>query len=415
MESIIDIQNINAREKSINRFCKLTALSALPCVFIYIYLKVYLLAVVCGIIGALFLVFVYLNNKGYTKTTRLAIILTTNIGVLFFSMYLGYDSGIYLYLFVAPLLIYLLYDFNNKKITISFLFLYLITFIIIFFNQNPFFSISDQLDVKVIKFIYSFNFCSAFILCFGFITYFANNNDKYISNLIKHQQVLEKEVTLRNRSEELLIRSLEEREVLLAEIHHRVKNNLAIISALINMQKDSLKDDKSKQIFDDTKNRIYAMALIHNLLYQNKSFAKIRFIEYVDKFCENISESHNIKSDISFEKDIEDITIDIKLAIPLGLILNELVTNSIKHAFKDQDSGIIKIGLSNQKNGFYKFWVSDSGVGFNEEALRSKNSMGMEIIKSLVEQIDGNMSYTNGNGSSFVISMPVNYMISKVK
>lgn len=407
MNEAIYSQNIEVREKSINRFCKLTAISALPCVFIYLYLQIYLLATVCCIIGLLFLFFVYLNNTRYSKFSRIAIILTTNIGVLFFSMYLGYDSGIYLYLFVAPLLIYLLFDFNNKKNTVSFLALYLITFMVIFFNQKPFFSISDKLVPETLKFIYSFNFCSAFILSFGFITYFANNNDKYISGLIKHQEELEQEVFLRNQSEDLLRKSLEEREILLAEIHHRVKNNLAIISALLNLQKDNLPDDYSKRIFDETKNRIYAIALIHNLLYQNKSFAKIAFIEYVEKFRDNIRESYHLASNIIFEKEVENITIEIKTAIPLGMILNELVTNSIKHAFKNQNSGKITIGLSKMDDTHYKFWVSDTGVGIYEDMLNSKKTMGMEIIKSLVEQIDGRLTYINDHGSHFIIILPV--------
>lgn len=407
LEQTIHIQSTEAREKIVNRFCKLTATSALPSVFIYLYLKIYLLAVVCGLIGFLFIFFVYLNKKSFFKVSRAAIVLTTNLGVLFFSMYLGYDSGIYLYLFASPLLVYLLYDFNNKKHTFSFLFLYLITFIVISFNKKPFFSITDKISPDAIEFIYSFNFCSAFILCFGLITYFANNNDKYITNLISHRKDLEQEINLRNKSEELLKKSLNEREILLAEVHHRVKNNLAIISALINMQKDKLKDESSKQIFEETKNRVYAMSLIHNLLYQNNSFAKIDFVQYVKKFCENISKSYQAKSKIEIEQQVANISLEIKTAIPLGLILNELITNSLKHAFNDQSSGKITIGLTNTENKHYKFWVSDSGVGMDAEIMNMTNSMGMNIIKSLVEQIDGEINYTNNNGSTFIITIPV--------
>lgn len=275
-------------------------------------------------------------------------------------------------------------------------------------NKNPFFSITSKISPEAIEFIYSFNFCSAFILCFGLITYFANNNDKYIANLISHRHVLEKEINLRNRSEELLKKSLNEREILLAEVHHRVKNNLAIISALINLQKDKLSDDVSKQIFEETKNRVYAMSLIHNLLYQNNSFAKIDFVEYVGKFCENISRSYQSKCTIEFEQQIDNINLDIKTAIPLGLILNELITNSLKHAFNNQNSGKITIGLTNIGKTHYKFWVSDSGVGMDHEMINSTSSMGMNIVKSLVEQIDGEINYERDNGSNFTITIPVN-------
>lgn len=407
MKEAIHIQSEEAREKTINRFCILIATSSVPSVFIYIYLQIHVLAIATGFVAMLFLFFIYLNKKNYLKVSRAAIVITTNIGILFFSLYLGYESGIYLYLFVAPLLIYLLFDFNEKRLTIIFLLSYLVTFIIIYLNQKTSFTIADQLPPATIKFIYSFNFCSAFILCFGLITHFANNNNKYISNLIKHQQLLENEVNLRNKSEELVKKSLNEREVLLAEIHHRVKNNLAIISALINMQIDNLKDDHSKQIFESTKNRIYAMALIHNLLYQNNSFSKIDFVQYVNTFCQNISSSYQVRSDIVIEQQIDNVEIDIKIAIPLALIFNELITNSLKHAFQDQNTGTITVGLTNIESKYYKFWVSDSGIGMKEDVLDT-NSMGIDIIKSLVEQIDGKISYVKNNGSNFTIILPIN-------
>lgn len=378
----------------------------MPSIFIFLYLQIHVLVIANTLVALLFLFFVYLNKKKYFKFSRTAIILTTNIGVLFFSFYLGYESGIYLYLFLSPLLIYLLFDFNEKKYIFSFLLLYLITFLLIYFIQKTPFTISEKLSPSSIKFIYSFNFCSAFVLCFGLITYFANNNDKYIINLIKHQQVLEEEVELRNKSEDLLRKSLNERGVLLSEVHHRVKNNLAIISALINMQIGSLKDEKDKDIFEETKNRIYAMALIHNLLYQNKSFAKIDFVQYVDKFCVNIVKSYRSETIIVIDQQVEAVEIDIETATSLALIFNELITNSIKHAFKNMEKGQITIGLENNENKFYKFWVNDNGVGIDEKTLGS-NTMGMEIVKSLVEQIDGKMEYFNNNGSHFTIIIPI--------
>jgi two-component sensor histidine kinase len=404
LKEAIHIQSEEAREKTINRFCTLIAMSSLPSVFIYIYLQIPVLVFATGFVALLFLFFVYLNRKRHFKISRAAIILTTNVGVLFFSFYLGYDSGIYLYLFVSPLLIYLLFDFHEKKPIVIFLFLYLLTFIAIYAYRD--FRLSNQLNSASLKYIYSFNFCSAFILCFGLITHFANNNDKYILNLKKQQLTLRQEVSLRNKSEDLLKKSLHEREVLLAEIHHRVKNNLAIISALLNLQKDNLKDEQSKQIFEETKNRIYAMSLIHNLLYENNSFAKIDFVEYVNKFCVNISESYHLDDNIVIEQHIEDIEININTAVPLALMLNELLTNAIKHAFKNQSGGRISVGLANIENKFYKFWVSDSGSGMDEEKL-SATGMGMDLISSLVDQVDGTLEYVKNNGSSFTITLPI--------
>lgn len=406
MEETIHIQSEAAREKITNIFCKLIALSGLASVFFYLYLKVYELALATGFIAVLFLFFVYINRTRYYKASRTAIIVTTNLGVLFFSLYLGFESGIYLYFFVSPLLIYLLFDFNEKKRIISFIMMYLITFLVIFMNQKTFFSISNKLSPEEIKLIYSFNFCSAFILCFGLVIYFANNNDKYILNIMQNKQLLMQEVSLRTESEELLKKSLKEREVLLSEVHHRVKNNLSIISALINMQIGNLKDDSSKQIFEETKNRIYAMALIHNLLYQNNSFVKIDFMQYVDKFCTNIIKSYQNKSNIKIEQKIENVEIDLNTAIPLALIMNELIMNAYKHAFNNQNSGIINVSIKKIEGNHLLFEVNDNGVGMNEELLNS-STMGINIVKALVEQIDAKMIYEKNAGSHFKITIPI--------
>lgn len=406
MEETIHIQSKEARQRITSIFCKLIALSGLMSVFFYLYLKIYELAAATGFIALLFLFFVYLNHKRDFNGSRIAIVVTTNLGIIFFSSYLGYESGIYLYLFVAPLLVYLLFDFNEKKQIISLLLMYLLTFLFIYFNKQSFFAESNKLSPEAIKLIYSFNFCSAFILCFGLVVYFANNNDKYILNLTQHKQMLMQEVTLRTESEELVRKSLKEREILLSEIHHRVKNNLAIISALINMQIENLKEDSSKQIFEETKNRIYAMALIHNLLYQNNSFVKIDFVQYIDKFCSNIIKSYQNKSFIKIEQQIDDVEIDLKMAIPLALIMNELVTNAYKHAFNNSDSGKIIVGIKKLDDKHLKFWVIDNGVGMKEEAI-SSSSMGMNIVNSLVDQIDGKLTYQNKGGCQFEILLPI--------
>lgn len=406
MEETIHIQSEEAREKITAVFCKLIASSGLASVFIYVYLHIYELAAATGIIALLFLFFVYLNKKRYSKISRAAIVVTTNLGTVFFSFYLGYESGIYLYLFVSPLLIYLLFDFNERTPIIGFLLLYLVTFLVIYFNQKTSFTISQKLSPDIIKFLYSFNFCSTFILCFGLVYYFANNNDKYIQSLKRNKQLLTQEIGLRTESEDMLRKSLKERELLLAEVHHRVKNNLAIISALINMQIGNLKEDSGKQIFEETKNRIYAMSLIHNLLYRSNSFVKIDFVVYVDEFCKNIMKSYQSQSNIIIEKQIDDIEIDIKTTIPLALIMNELITNSYKHAFKGLDEGRILISIKKQENNYLKFCVADNGVGMNEEMLDSAG-MGMNIIKSLTEQVDGVLKFEKNNGSLFTITLPM--------
>jgi len=218
----------------------------------------------------------------------------------------------------------------------------------------------------------------------------------------KYQSVRLTDISEQKRIKEQTGASLKEKELLLGEIHHRVKNNLAIISALINLQIENLKDDDSKIIFEETKDRIYSMALIHNQLYQNKSFAQIEFAQYITNFCLYLSKSYQTNPNIELILKTEPVFLDIKTAIPCALILNELITNAFKHAFKNQSNGKIEIGLKKEGKQV-NFYVSDTGTGMDNIQLQA-SSMGMSLITSLIDQIDGKLEYKNQNGSIFLIT-----------
>jgi len=218
----------------------------------------------------------------------------------------------------------------------------------------------------------------------------------------KYQSVRLTDISEQKKAKEQTETALKEKELLLAEIHHRVKNNLAIISALINLQVENLKDEESKIIFEETKDRIYSMALIHNQLYQNKSFAQIEFAQYINNFCSYLTKSYQTNPNIEIIEKTETVLLEIKTAIPCALILNELITNSFKHAFKNQAKGKIEVGLKKENNKIL-FWVYDTGSGMENKQLQS-TSMGMSLITSLVEQIDGNLDYENKSGSHFLIT-----------
>jgi PAS domain S-box-containing protein len=218
----------------------------------------------------------------------------------------------------------------------------------------------------------------------------------------RFQSVRLTDISEQKRIKEQTGASLKEKELLLGEIHHRVKNNLAIISALINLQIENLKDDESKIIFEETKDRIYSMALIHNQLYQNKSFAQIEFAQYITNFCLYLSKSYQTNPNIELILKTEPVFLDIKMAIPCALILNELITNAFKHAFKNQSSGKIEIGLKKEDKQI-TFYVSDTGSGMDNIQLEA-SSMGMSLITSLIDQIDGKLEYKNQNGSIFLMT-----------
>lgn len=402
----IHIQSEESREAVINQFCKLIAGSSLFSVVIYLFLQIYILAIASAAIGSLFLLFYFLNKKQKFHISRAAIIFTSNLGLVAFSWLLGFHTGIYFYLFIAPLLTYLLYDFHEKRRIYLVFGSFLLSFMIMYFVQDYPSFLKDQLSPFAIKLVYAFNFASAFIITFGMVTLFANNNNKYIDHLRHQQDLLVKEVALRKNGQDLLQKSLAERELLLSEVHHRVKNNLAIISALINLQIDKLQEESSKQIFKETKNRIFSMSLIHNLLYQNHNFAKVNFAEYIDQFCKSVSDSYYSDQSIELKQEVETIEMDIKTAIPLALILNELLTNSYKHAFVGRPEGLIHIELKRTDNNRFRFRVSDNGIGMDPDFMKEENnSMGMEIVRSLIEQLDAELDYQRNEGSHFTLNL----------
>ena len=216
------------------------------------------------------------------------------------------------------------------------------------------------------------------------------------------------DVSDKKKNQEFVKSSLHEKEVLLAEIHHRVKNNLAVISGLLGLQASYVEDEKAKALFEESRNRIYSMALIHEKLYQNETFAKIQLGSYINDLVKNIKESYNA-SDIviNFSVITNDIVLDIKHAVPCGLILNELITNACKHAFKGRETGEIKIEFTQTDNKITMI-VSDNGIGFNaDDLLRKSNTLGLTLIIALTDQLDGMLRTDSENGITYYLSFEV--------
>jgi two-component system, sensor histidine kinase PdtaS len=218
------------------------------------------------------------------------------------------------------------------------------------------------------------------------------------------------DVTESKNAEAEIKRSLKEKETLLKEIHHRVKNNLTVISSLLNLQSRYIKDKDDLMMFKESQSRAKSMALIHQKLYATTDLKRIDFRDYIstlahEMFNTYVSDSSKIKLDLN----VDDVMLDIDTAIPLGLILNELLTNSLKYAFpaSDVDSnnkiGHIRVGLV-KNNNIYTLSVEDDGIGFPEDIdLENTNSLGLRLINTLTEQIKGKMYIKGGNGTSFKI------------
>jgi PAS domain S-box-containing protein len=205
--------------------------------------------------------------------------------------------------------------------------------------------------------------------------------------------------------EKKLKESVKEKEILLKEIHHRVKNNMQIISSLLNIQTRYLDDEESINVLKESQNRVKSMAMIHEKLYGSSDFNKIYFDDYIESLVWDLFYSYSIeKGTINPILEIDDVKLNIETSIPCGLIITELVSNSLKYAFPNQLKGELKVSLKN-KDDHYKLIISDNGIGFPKNIdFKNTKSLGLELVNNLVEQIDGNIQLENSKGTKFKIT-----------
>ncbi len=208
----------------------------------------------------------------------------------------------------------------------------------------------------------------------------------------------------RKRAEEQVKASLLEKEVLLKEIHHRVKNNMQIISSLLDLQSLHMQGKSPAEVFRECQNRIHSMALIHETLYRSQDLAHIDFPGYVNKLVERLTYFHELGGDRK-KTSIEgrDVFLDIHLAIPCGLIINELVSNSLKYAFPDNRSGEVLISIL-ESEGRYTMRVKDNGIGLPEGMdWRKTPTLGLKLVVMLVEQLRGSIACHIDSGTEFIV------------
>ncbi len=213
----------------------------------------------------------------------------------------------------------------------------------------------------------------------------------------------EQDITEQKAAEEKIRSSLKEKEMLLAEIHHRVKNNLQVISSLLRLQSRFLEDDASKEIFKETQNRVRSIAILHEKLYQSDDLAKIKLDDYVKLLAEDLLYFYELdNSKIDMNIDVEEIFLNIETAIPCGLIIDELVSNSLKYAFKSEKNGNIIIKLHSNDDNRFSLIVSDDGSGIPEEVdPDNAETFGMQLIKYLTNQLKGKLELDRTNGTRF--------------
>lgn len=226
-------------------------------------------------------------------------------------------------------------------------------------------------------------------------------NDDEVRNIV----IASLDVTEKKNAQDKLENALKEKEILLKEVHHRAKNNLQILSSIMNLHKDKTNDNKIIDTLDECKNSIHSLALAHECLYKSNDFSKVDFANYIERFCSYFNLSINTNSKIDLVLKLEQVFISLDKAITTGLILNEMMTNSYKHGFPGDAKGTITINLEKQ-DPLIKLVVSDNGVGLDKPQTEiDSDSLGMELIRVMVDQLDGEItSSSSPQGLSYAIT-----------
>lgn len=223
---------------------------------------------------------------------------------------------------------------------------------------------------------------------------------------LKEKEINQKNINLRHL--------LDEKEWLLKEIHHRVKNNLQTVISLLNSQSAYLENDMALSAIKNSQHRIHSMSLIHQKLYNSENISTINMPNYIKELVEYLRESFSLGQRIRFELKIDPLELDVAQAVPLGLILNEAITNSIKYAFPDDRTGMIYITLEATKENKYLLTIADNGIGFDTDISAQKiNSFGLSLIKGLSDDLDANFSMENNNGTIFKIEFSKEFPINE--
>jgi two-component sensor histidine kinase/ActR/RegA family two-component response regulator len=228
------------------------------------------------------------------------------------------------------------------------------------------------------------------------------------AQLARTNVALHAEIRERQRAEEQIKASLKEKEVLLREIHHRVKNNLQVITTLFNLQSKTIKDDQARELIRESQNRVKSMALIHEKLYRARDLARVDFAQYVRSLATHLLRSYAVDARrVDLQITAENVCLGVDTAIPCGLIINELVCNALRHAFPGERTGQIQIDLRSGNDNRYVLTVRDDGVGFPRDLdFQNTESLGLQIVTALTQQLEGTIELgpEKGTGTTFTIT-----------
>jgi PAS domain S-box-containing protein len=215
-----------------------------------------------------------------------------------------------------------------------------------------------------------------------------------------------RDITERKQMEEQLKKSLKEKEILIKEIYHRVKNNLAVVSGLLNIQAANIKDKKVKAAFQATRDRIFSLSAVHSQLYHSENYSYVDYKEYIKKLVSNVFYSSQMSGHVKLHLDLDDISLPIDKAIPCGLLLNEIVTNALKHAFPENRKGNLRIIAHSLEDKKCEIIVKDDGIGIPESFnIEKTKTLGLKLIDLMAKQIEGTLEIESKKGTEFRIRL----------
>lgn len=218
--------------------------------------------------------------------------------------------------------------------------------------------------------------------------------------------VILRDVTERMVAEEKIKTSLREKEALLKEIHHRVKNNLQVVSSLLGLQSRSVTDPETRKMFRESQNRIHSMALLHESLYQSENLSQVNFPDYIRELAAHLFHSYGVAPErIHLRTNLERLALHLDAAVPCGLIVNELISNSLKYAFPDGREGEIRIELHEIHDGMARLVVADNGVGFRSDLdWTTTKSLGLRLVRTLAQQLGAKIEVTSEPGTQIQLT-----------
>lgn len=400
-----------SRIKIINKFNLLCISYSAPYILFSLSFRFYEPAVVFLVGLVFYILSLYCNSKQKYNVAKSLIVVATNFSVFYLSLFYGFSSGFHLYYFTSPLIVFSLFDFSELRKIVFFFLLYLFSIAILIYLHHLGYTINEEMSPQISSSLYAINVFLALSFCLLLVTHFSEFNKKInqklaISNeeLEKKQHLLEAEIVERKNTEIKLHTLLKDKEILLSETHHRVKNNLAVVSGMLDLQVLMTEQEDIKLILSDSRSRIKSMSLIHESLYKYDNVSQIEFGRYIRTLAEEIRNTH-FPSPVQIETDfdLDEVYLSVTKAIPCGLLVNEVLTNSFKHAFTGRAKGKISISLK-EKNNSCNLTITDDGVGISRNPSASSNSIGMTLIEAFVKQLKGKHEFASDNGTTLTLT-----------